>query len=295
MERMLAVISGATSKVMNQLINQLIHAEYRVIALSRNDQKDEIRKNVLWIKCDLTDAGQDFSFLKNAELLIHAAANSNMYSLSEYLNSNYAMTINLVNASINYNVKKFIYISSLLAGYNYGDYGISKIKSEEYIANHLNNWLIIRPSQLFGYSKTAPIDNLVEMIKRNKFIFCPVGDKKGLYPLYYNDLVKTIFESSINSKKSNTIITTTGCNSYTYKGLANQIAIALNRKINIIPIPKAVILICYYIIKFLHLRIGIYPDQLFRLYNCNNQINISNERKTSINDHLKSEVKYLNN
>jgi nucleoside-diphosphate-sugar epimerase len=271
---------------MDALIDRLIAGDYQVIAVSRREKKDEIRTNVTWVVCDLSFPNQDLSFLKDADILFHAAAISNYYHRKDYLRNNYRSTINLTNAALTYGVGKIVYISSIIAGYTYGDYGISKIKSEEYISAHFDNWLFIRPSRLYGYSEQDPIDKLIATIMKKKMVFCPVGDAKGIYPLYYLDLVDLIYESSVVSNQTKSIQNIVGPKAYTYKGMIDEIAKTLEKKPVIVPIPRMMIMMVYHILNTLNLKIGIYPDQLYRFYHCNDSVKATTNNFLSLSGYL---------
>jgi nucleoside-diphosphate-sugar epimerase len=290
MNKKTAVITGATSKVINLLIDKLISAGYNIIAVSRNVKNKEPRSNVKWIVCNLALHGQDFSFLKDSDILFHAASISNFYNREDYMSNNYQSTVNLTDAAIKYGVGKIVYISSILAGYDYGDFGLSKVRSEEYITSHSDNWLIIRPAQLYGYSTDNPIDKLIETIKKRKIVFSPIGDKNGIYPLFYKDLINKITESTILKEESKSVKIIIGPKSYTHFSLAIEIAYALNKKIVIVPIPKLLIQFTYHIINILKLRIGVSPDKLYRFYHCNDSITQYSTNMLSIIDYLQGDL-----
>jgi nucleoside-diphosphate-sugar epimerase len=282
-----AVITGATSRIMDALINKLIAVGYHIVAVSRKEKREESRTNVTWVVCDLSIPNQDLSFLKGSEILFHAAAISNYYNRHDYLLNNYQSTINLTNGALQFGVGKIVYISSIIAGYSYGDYGISKIKSEEYILKNFDNWLFIRPSRLYGYSKHDPIDSLIETIKKKRFVICPTGDKKGIYPLYYNDLANQIFELSIISDKTKSIQNIIGPKAYTYKGMIKEIEQTLGKKVIIVPIPRFLFMLAYHVINSLKLKIGIYPDQIYRFYHCHESTPDGTKNFLSLPDYLK--------
>lgn len=282
----LAVVTGASSVVMNSLIDKLINGGFRIIAITRKIQKKEVRKNVVWVECNLANELCDFSFLKNADILFHAASISNFYNHHDYLRNNYQSTINLVDASLKNGVKKFVYISSLLAGYEFGEYGLSKIKSEDYIKENIENWLIIRPSQLYGYSLSNPIDKLIDNIRKRRIVLCPTGDRKGIYPLYYKDLTNFIFDTVIENGESIKVEVITGPKAYNYRSLIDEIVKQQNKKLMVIPIPKIFIILVYHFIMAFSIKIGIYTDQLYRFYN-NPSVEISSHNTLSITDYLK--------
>lgn len=261
------VITGATSAFMNELIDLLIPLNDQLVAVTRDLRKIDEQKKVRWIECDLSNPLGDFSFLENAEMIIHAAAISNAYDPEEYYLNNVVSTKNLVDASRKYAIKKFIYISSILAGEHSGNYGKSKLASEEYIRSSVENWIIIRPSQVYGYFSKYPIDKLISSIGKNKIVLCPLGDHRRIMPIYYKELAQIIFEISFKKEESNAIYQITGPETFNYKELVLQISQVLNKKILLIRIPKFVVLSMYYILKKLNVKIGIYPDKLFRFYN----------------------------
>jgi dTDP-4-dehydrorhamnose reductase len=285
MKEKIAVVSGASSGAISAIIDRLLKTGYMIVAVSRFKQEDECREGIKWIQCDLSVPNQDFSFLTNADILIHAAAISYTYSLDEYLQNNYQSTIHLVDASKKFGVKKFVYISSILAGYECGDYALSKIKSEEYVKQGMADWLIFRPSQLYGYTLSNPIDKLINSIEKKKIIICPVGDKKGISPLYYKEFSQLVFDSIISIKETKITKELSGQESFTYIGLVKEIIRVLNLKRLIIKVPRFLIMLVFRIIRLFHLRLGIYPDQFYRFYN-NHTIEVQSTGSISIAEYL---------
>lgn len=286
MDKKIAVVTGASSKVMDQLIDRLIEKEYRVIAVTRSARRYEYRENVEWVTCNLAAEGQDLPFVHNADIVFHGAAISNAYDRETYVLNNYQSTVNLVDASNRYGAKKIVYISSILAGYEFGDYGLSKIRSEEYIRRNFDQWLIIRPAQLYGYSLNNPVDKLIDAVRKKKIVWCPVGDEKGLYPLYLEDMVEFVLDASVARKESHAIRVIAGPTAYTYKSLVGEIARALDRKIFILPIPSFVLKAAGALITRLKLRMGMYPDQVYRFYHGNTAIDAFPGQVRSISEYL---------
>ena len=284
------VISGATSATMNVVIDLIKQSdEYSIIGITTNLKKIQ-RNDIEWVELDLQIAENDYDFLKNCDTIIHTAAISNAYTKQDYLDINLQSTKTLIDNSNLFGIRKFVYISSILACKNCGDYGISKLKSENYIKSNANNYLIIRPSQLYGYSDKAPIDNLIEKIKKNKFIICPIGDPSILIPLYYKDAARLIFNSIFTDKLSPTIKLIIGPQAFNYKSMALYIASCLSKKIIIVPIPKIVLIALMKTIKLFGVKRIIYPDQIFRLYNPNINVKPIMSNATQLSDHI-NEVK----
>ena len=280
------VIAGATSSIMSALIDSIkLDDEYYVVGITTSLNKD-LRPDIEWVKLDLSKDGNDYSFIEGTQIIIHAAAVSNSLKEETYFNLNLKSTESLVNAAIKFKVDKFVYISSFAACMTCGNYGCSKLLSENYIRKNLTNWLIFRPSVLYGYSKYSPIDSLILKIKDKKIIPIPSGDPPGLMPLYYLDAAKLMFEAIFIKNISQTVEFIVGPQLFNYKGLALEIAMSLNKKPILIPIPKSFFMIIKAFIGWFKLSIGIYPDQIVRLFNPNEEV--SHEAVKS-----KKEVLYL--
>jgi nucleoside-diphosphate-sugar epimerase len=263
----------------------LINEGYQIIAITKNKNKVYYESGISWKFCDLSIQENDFTFLREADILIHAAAVSYAYTYKEYIQNNFKSTVNLVNAAKVYNVKNFIYISSVSAGLGNGYYGISKIKSEDYIKANLSKWLIIRPAQIYGYVNKTAIDKLISNIKNNRIVLCPVGDKKIICPIYYKDLAQKLLESIIYYEDSNTTIVMHGPEKFTYLELVKNIKNNLKRDILILYIPKFFIFLAYFFIKAIKIKVGIYPDQFFRFYN-NPEFNFTQNENITISKYL---------
>ena len=144
------IISGATSFLMNAVIDLIqLQKKYHIIGITTKLREGQ-RKDIEWMECNLAMAENDYAFIKSADTIIHAVAISNAYTQQDYLNINLQSTKTLVDLANRFQVNSFVYISSILACETCGDYGLSKAISEKYIKSNFNNWLIIRPSQLYG-------------------------------------------------------------------------------------------------------------------------------------------------
>lgn len=285
------IISGATSAIMNAVIDLVqLKNEYHIIGITTKLQKGQ-RKDIQWMECNLTMTVNDYAFIKGADTIIHAAAISKAYTLKEYLNINLQSTKTLIYYANKFHVNNFIYISSIVACETCGDYGLSKFLSENYIKTNFTNWLIIRPSQLYGYSEKAPIDSLIKKVSTKQIIPSPIGDPYGLTPLYYLDAARLIFDSIFVDKLSKTIKIIIGPQAFNYKSLVSEIAKNLNRKIFVLPIPKIILFNLRKLIKILGIKAGIYPDQIVRLYNPNKNIKIiENNNLVYLSEYIKQHI-----
>ncbi|MCF6341207.1 MAG: NAD(P)-dependent oxidoreductase [Bacteroidales bacterium] len=282
------IISGASSALMNAVIDLIqLQKKYNIIGITTRLRKEH-RKDIEWVECNLAWPGNDYSFIEGADTIIHAAAISNAYTRQDYFDVNFQSTKTLVELSKRFGVNNFIYISSVVACENSGNYGLSKLMSENEIKSNLNNWLIIRSSVLYGYSEKAPIDSLIKKIAAKQIIPCPVGDPDSLIPLYYLDAARLVFDAIFVEKLSNTTKFIVGPQMFNYKNLAHEIAKSLQKIIIIVPVPKVILMGLKTLIQLLGIKAGIYPDQIVRLYHpCKDAKAIENNELAHLSDYVR--------
>lgn len=259
------VITGATSLIINKLIDRLEPNVNRIIGVTRTLKKG-LRNDINWIECDLALAHQGYDFFNGADMIIHAAAISNTHHESEYEAVNLQSTVHLVDQAKQHNVPAFVFISSIFAGNENGKYGFSKYQSEQYICNNLNSYLIVRSSQLYGHSDNNPIDRLIRQVSTKKWVFCPIGDMITLYPLHCDHFVNWLSLAIQAAPGKQGIIYCRGPKAYHYHALTKAIVSNMNRKILVIPVFKPLMLLMAKIIRLMHCKTGVYPDQIYRLY-----------------------------
>ena len=285
------VITGASSSIIDAVINLIEPKEsFEIVGITRKVRQG-FRKDIKWVEYDLAGEDVDYSFLDNADIVIHAAAVSKEFTRQAYLEFNFQTTKVLIDKANQNGVKRFVYISSVLACKSCGDYGYSKYISEEYIKANFTNWLIIRPAQLYGYSEEAPIDNLINKIASERVIPCPVGDPKGLIPLFYIDAAQLIFNIIFKEKLISTTKTVAGPQAFSYKDMVNEIAKVIDKKVIIFPIPKFVLTGLRNFLILTGIKIGIFPDQIFRLYNPDKSVSTQIREVTTIKDYIRKKYK----
>ena len=101
--------------------------------------------------------------------------------------------------------------------------------------------------------------------------------------------MRLIFLSVVKKEESYAIKVFSGPESFTYKELVKEILNTQSRKVVIVPIPKILIMLAFYLLKISHLKIGVYPDQLFRFYN-NPQNEVSPDKTITIAEYLEENL-----
>ena len=172
------LVTGATGFIGSYILRLLVdHAYENVIATKRKQSKMDlvvsVEEQVKWIELDLLDNPAIYEVIENVDVVIHAAAivSFDKKDTSLLMRVNVEGTTNLVNACLEFGVKKFIHVSSIAVfsrkpgvqtideettwDYQYPNtnYAISKYKSEMEVWRAGSEGLpmaIINPSLVLG-------------------------------------------------------------------------------------------------------------------------------------------------
>jgi dTDP-4-dehydrorhamnose reductase len=261
------LITGASSALMTELIEKIDRQQYKIIAVTRDKSRIKT-KEIEIAEGDIADEKFIEQVIRDnkIDLIIHAAAVTHTFHAKDYFFTNLLCTMHLVNVAKKYKVSKFVFISSRTAGEQSGAYGESKLKAEEYIKEHLTDYLIIRPSEVFGGNKGEGIDKLIEDVFNKKILICPVNLKSKMYPIYNKDAINIIYGLIFNPADDAKMAIVNGKEGYTYYELIKEISKAINKSVLIIPIPKFVLYTFKWLIEMFRIKSGFVPDQIPRLY-----------------------------
>lgn len=255
-------ITGASSEIMNQLVGLLDPEKFQITGLTRDKSKANPNR-INWLIGDLNKPESYQSELTEADIIVHAAALTHSKEETEYFKVNYEGTKRLISAIPKEHSPKFVFISSRVAGEKSGGYGVSKLRAEEEVKK-LKRWLIIRPSEVYGGTKSEGIEKTIHEAMNGGIQLCPVGEKSKMYPIHITDTVNAVFEAIFNKK--NQTITLNGPDGYSFRELLNLIEKVSGNKMTVIPIPKWFLSLVGFVSKYLPMDIGFVPDQVERLY-----------------------------
>lgn len=200
------LITGCSGYLSRNLIDYLKNKRYRIVCIDREDD------------INLYDHDKVRNAIKDSDVIIHLASIINPYNKNIW-KTNVDYTKLLVSEARKFN-KKFIYISTQNVLFGNDNYSKSKREAEK-IVKTLKNYVILRPTIIYGKGENKYIGKLINLIKKSFFI--PIignGDYK-LQPIYVLDLVK-IIESCIN-KNTKGIYLTAGGSIITYNELVDLI------------------------------------------------------------------------
>jgi nucleoside-diphosphate-sugar epimerase len=256
-------ITGISSELMQQFVASIGALDLEIIGLSR--QQISI-PNVEIIVGDLENPAPWEACLAGVDVVIHAAAITHAFKEATYFKINTECSKKLIDLSKKYGVKQFVFISSRTACPNSGGYGLSKLATEEYLKQNADNYLIIRPSEIFGGLKNEGIDQLIIDAKHKKIMACPVQIDYPLVPIFVGDVISLMRKYIFETPQKNKSITLNGKQTYTFYDIIKTTNRLSSNRTFILPIPKFLMYIVKNTFKVLGLQIGFVPDQVDRLY-----------------------------
>jgi nucleoside-diphosphate-sugar epimerase len=216
-------ITGGTGKIGSFLLGSLKESGYDITLLSRKSSNLDSHPDIKFIQGDILDSQSYSQFLRGMDTVLHMAAVTHTNSLVKYFDVNARGTRNLVKASEENGVKRFIHISTRAISPNGGGYSLSKLEAEKYVRESSLDWVILRPSEVYGLGGNEGIELLLG--KMDKMPFVPIlgTGKYGIAPLHVSDLIGAILSVLGKDELKNKIYTLAGPENFTYRGLVEKI------------------------------------------------------------------------
>ena len=263
-ERLL--ITGASSNLVQHLLDKLDSSKYHFIGISRSlDRLKDIALDEK-LEGDILDKVFIDDCVQQSDVILHTAAVTHALKKQDYYAVNYDSTAYLVDAAKKNQVKRFVFISSRTAVEGSGAYGESKLAAEKYIQKNFDNWLIFQPSEIFGLNKKEGIEKLIDDTLYKSNVFCPSGVESKMYPIHIDDCIDLTCQFMEDPSCKNQVITLNGSEGYSYEELIQAISTAIQKQTRIVPIPKFVLQSAASFIKLVGVKAPIVPDQVPRLY-----------------------------
>lgn len=213
---MKALLTGATGYIGHQLAMKLAEENFEVHALVRDLNSDRIPEhhNIRPYKGDLCDSGSIQKAIKDCDYVFHAAAFTDMKcnKINRFYQTNVQGTTNVLNASMEAQIKKVIYTSTLsvfgpalyhvpiteeqprLTSYT-NDYELTKKMAEEQVRKFVKKGLpctILNVTRVYGPGlKTFSngVNTIISKIMKDKVLYVPSRlDVEANY-VYIDDVV----------------------------------------------------------------------------------------------------------
>jgi len=234
------VITGAGGTVGQNLVDFLV-GKYSIVAIGKNKEKiDYIKKRHPGVECivaDVSEHGKWEKNLKGAECLISLQAQISAKNEEPFIKNNVVAARVVCEACKKMNVPYIIHASSSVVISIADDYYTrTKRESEKIVKKSGLNYVILRPTLMFGKYDTKHLGYLSKFLEKVPFYPLPGDGKYIRQPLYVIDLCKVI-ERCIEVKPKNKIYNIIGKEKIYYKDIIKKIRDIKGLKTPIVPIP----------------------------------------------------------
>ena len=155
-------LTGASGFLGRYILKELNRINCKVCCISRNPMKNILIDN--WLQYDIDIHSNNEILFKEDSIIIHAAGV--LKGSNEYLNRlNYLSTKKILDLAEKQRINRFIYVSSIDVLLLNSPYAISKKKAEDIVKASNVNWVIIRPSVIFGKDDNKNFYTLNKFVK----------------------------------------------------------------------------------------------------------------------------------
>ncbi len=228
---MRCLVTGAAGFIGNALVKRLVKEGYEVKALIHKTKPKNYGKNVEYVNGDITDIKSIKPFFKDVDFVFHCAALVKDYGHKKnFYKINLEGTKNLVKASEESGIKKFIFLSHIRyeSEKSVGYYSKTKALAEQYLLEKYKQngfpVIIICPGNVYGPGATTWVQRPLRSIQKNRFSLIDHGT--GIFLHTYIDNLLDAIIASLNEQKAlgKKIDITDGDNSTTWGEYFNSIA-----------------------------------------------------------------------
>jgi len=258
---MKAFLTGSTGYIGHQLALKLANNNFEVNALVRDLDSKSIpkHKNIIPFRGNICDYESVKNALDKCDYVFHTAAYTDLKcnKIDNFYKTNVLGTKNVLRASLDKNIKKVVYTSTLsvfgpsiyhvpitedqprISSYK-NDYELTKKMSEEVVLNYVNKGLscsILNVSRVYGpglNTYSNGVNKIISKIIKDKFLYVPDNLNIEANYVFINDVLNAqilALEKGLSGEKY--II---GGENEDYNGLFNRIKSISKSKISILKI-----------------------------------------------------------
>mgnify|MGYP001600117598 CR=1 FL=1 len=266
------LITGASGIIGKKLIQKFNSTDHSIRIFSRK-KKSDIQNTVEYFAGDIRSIESLEKATSRIDIIIHMAGVTHTHDQKLYYTVNFEGTKNILLAAKKNLVKKFVFVSSRTASINCGAYAHSKLLAERVVQDSGMDWVIVRPSEVYGAGDSDAISHLIQNMKRGFFIPVMGSGKYILCPVYIDDVVDGIFAAATKNNIHNKIYVLGGPEKMTYINLIDRLEKIFQAKKIKIYIPLIFIRFLAFIFSILKINVLV-SDQIPRL-TCDKPTDIS--------------------
>jgi uncharacterized protein YbjT (DUF2867 family) len=236
------LVTGGTGIIGQGVIPALLDAGHAIRILSRKAE-EECKKwtgNVEPFAADVSDASSLQNAANECDAIVHIAGIVQESPPEQtFLKVNVQGTANVLAEASRANVRRFIHVSSLGADNGSSDYHQSKKASEELVQQFSREWIILRPSTIYGPGDEV-ISRLLTMVRTLPAI--PIIDLGAdrFQPVWYEDFGKVVARSVEMEGIENRIFELGGSEVTTMSDVVSHLEKITGRNLLKVPLPSFV-------------------------------------------------------
>lgn len=212
-EKKIILITGTTGFVGQNLLNNLLQSgDFKIRCLNRNAIKIHGVESFAFHELDGVNSAKEVFQGVDAVIHLAALAHKKNEPMDSYREANTDLTLKLANLSIEYGVRRFLFLSSIgvngvrsetpfneyspTAPVEY--YSISKLEAENglkrMMVNAATEWVIVRPPLIYGPKAPGNFGRLMRLVNRSLPIpFGAIDNKRSF--IFVGNLVDLIIRS----------------------------------------------------------------------------------------------------
>lgn len=225
------LITGSSGQLGQKLLKELrTLKQLKLRVMDHLGGQLDADKSIEHVNGDLLNPGSLKAATQDIDVVIHLAAITHTNKKSLYYQINTAGTKNLLAAAKSHNVKKFVFLSSRVAGETGGDYAKSKMLAEAEVEKSGIDWVILCPSEIYGAGRKEAIARLLKLMAKSYIIPVIGAGRYTLAPVLVDDVVKAIVRATLDEKIFNKRYILAGPEQMTYLELIGRLAKFLSVK-----------------------------------------------------------------
>lgn len=185
-------ITGGTGGLGHRLIPRLTGSGHNLTLLSRGTIRAFTSEQVVQVTGDLLEQSAYAEYLEGVDIIVHMAAVTRTNNQETYYQVNTEGTILLLRLAEAYQVPRFLYLSSSALSMDGGAYCRSKKLAEDAVRQSDRDWVILRPSEIYGLVQSEAITKLIRTIERYPIVFVAGDGKYTFAPVHADDVIAAI-------------------------------------------------------------------------------------------------------
>ncbi len=255
----IVTIFGGSGFIGRYIVRLFAQAGYRIRVAVRNVEKAEFLKTagrpgqIAVVQANIRSADSVAAAVSGASIVVNAVGilfESGSQKFESLLKEGVKNIVTAIKN--NEDSPVFVHLSALGADQNTGSvYATSKLEGEREITLNYHNWIILRPSIVYG-EEDQFFNKFAKMSFLSPFLPAIGGGKTKFQPVDVKNLAQAVFNAATNTEKfGNKIYEIGGNEVFTFRQLLEKTCFHIGRKRMILSIPFSLAKIKAFFFEFL--------------------------------------------